>query len=224
MNETVCVIMAKQPQVGWTKTRLSPPLTLQQAAALYEALLCDAIALVDSQPGIDLAVAISPPSSLPFFTMITPPDTRLLPIEGRHIGDCLSQVFPRLLGMGWRKVLALNADGPSLPPAYLQQAVRLLDEYEVVLGPALDGGYYLVGMQHPHLGIFQDVTWSTAQVLAQTLERAAALGLCVGFTPEWYDVDTADDLLRLQSDLNGLPPDRLVHTRRFLAGLGKVVI
>jgi uncharacterized protein len=155
MNEVVCVLMAKQPQVGRTKTRLSPPLTFQQAALLYEALLRDAIALVDGQPGIDLALAISPPGSQSFFSGITPPDAYLLPVEGRDIGDCLSQVFSRLLEMGWRKVLALNADGPSLPTAYLKQAVQLLDEYEVVLGPALDGGYYLVGMQRLHLGIFQ---------------------------------------------------------------------
>jgi rSAM/selenodomain-associated transferase 1 len=224
MNEVVCVVMAKQPQVGRTKTRLSPPLTFQQAAVLYEALLRDAIALVESQPGIDLAVAISPPGSQSFFTRITPPDACLLPVEGRDIGDCLSQAFSRLLNMGWRKVLALNADGPSLPPAYLEQAVQLLDEYEVVLGPALDGGYYLVGMQRPHLGIFQDVTWSTAQVLAQTLERAGILGLRVGLTAEWYDVDTVADLLQLQSDLNSLPPDRLVHTRKFLADFDQAVI
>jgi glycosyltransferase A (GT-A) superfamily protein (DUF2064 family) len=126
--------------------------------------------------------------------------------------------------MGWRKVLALNADSPSLPPAYLKQAEQLLDEFEIVLGPAHDGGYYLVGMQRPHLGIFQDVTWSTAQVLAQTLERAGALGLRAGLTPEWYDVDTIADLLRLQSDLNNLPPGSLAHTRKFLAGFGKTVI
>jgi uncharacterized protein len=216
--------MAKQPQVGRTKTRLSPPLTFQQAALLYEALLRDTIALVDGQPGIDLALAISPPGSQSFFTRITPPDAYLLSVEGRDIGDCLSQVFSRLLDMGWRKVLALNADGPSLPTAYLKQAVQLLDEYEIVLGPALDGGYYLVGMQRLHLGIFQGVTWSTAQVLVQTMERAGALGLRVGLTPEWYDVDTFADLLRLQSDLKSLPPDRLVHTRKFLAYSGQAVI
>jgi rSAM/selenodomain-associated transferase 1 len=223
MNKAVCALMAKQPEVGLTKTRLSPSLTFQEAAALYEALLRDAIALVESQPGIDLAVAISPPSSKPFFKMITPPKACLLPVEGHNIGDCLSQAFSRLLDMGWRKVLALNADGPSLPPAYLEQAVQLLDEYDVVLGPALDGGYYLVGMQRPHLSIFQDVTWSTDRVLAQTLERASALGLRVGLTPEWYDVDTAVDLLRLQKDLNSLPPDRLVHTRKFLAGFDRAI-
>lgn len=222
MTDTVCVVMAKQPLVGRTKTRLSPPLTLEQAAALYKALLRDVIFLVASQPGIELAVAISPLDSHPFFTKITPPGTLLLPIEDTDIGICLSQVFRTLLGTGWRKVIALNADSPSLPPAYLQQSVKLLDVHDVVLGPALDGGYYLVGMQRPYLGIFRDVLWSTAQVLTQTLERATTLKLDVGLTPEWYDVDTADDLVRLQKDLDGLPADHLVHTRQFFVGFGKL--
>jgi len=222
MNDTVCVIMAKQPQAGRAKTRLSPPLTLEQATVFYEALLQDVITLVASQPGMELAMAISPPDARSFFNKITPPDTLLLPTEGPDIGICLSQVFHTFLGMGWRKVIALNADSPSLPPAYLQQSVKLLDEYDVVLGPALDGGYYLVGMQHPYLGIFQDILWSTDQVLTQTLERATTLKLRVGLTPEWYDVDTADDLVRLQKDLESLPPDHLVHTRQFFVGFGKI--
>jgi hypothetical protein len=220
MSEAVCVLMAKQPQVGRTKTRLSPPLSLEQAAGLYEALLRDAIALVDGLPGVDLAVAISPPEAQPFFAAITPPDAHLLPVECRDIGDCLSQVFGRLLEVGWRSVLALNADGPSLPPAYLMQALELLEAKDVVLGPAADGGYYLVGMQRPHPGIFQGIDWSTERVLAQTLQKAEVMGLRAGLTPEWYDVDTIADLRRLQRELNGLPAERLTYTRKFLADYG----
>jgi uncharacterized protein len=222
MKETVCVIMAKQPLVGRTKTRLSPPLTLEQAATLYEALLRDTIALVSSLP-VTLALAISPPDSHAYFKSITPPHSLLLPIDGQDIGICLSQAFQYLLGTGWKKVLALNADGPSLPPDYLLQAEKVLGESEVVLGPAQDGGYYLVGMQRPHLGIFQGISWSTEQVFLQTLERAEALGLSVGVISEWYDVDTNADLRRLQNDLDGLPSDRLVHTRKLLAGWGEMI-
>jgi len=222
MKDIVCVVMAKQPQVGWTKTRLSPPLTLEQAAILYEALLRDTIALVSSLP-LTLALAISPPNSHAYFSSITPPHTLLLPIEGKDVGACLTQAFQCLLGRGWRKVIALNADGPSLPPDYLLQAVKLLGEREMVLGPAQDGGYYLVGMQRPHLGIFQGIAWSTEQVFTQTLERAEALGLSVGVTSAWYDVDTSADLQQLQNDLNSLPSDRLVHTRKFFAQWGGMV-
>ncbi len=222
MKDSICVIMAKQPQVGRTKTRLSPPLTLEQAAILYEALLRDTIALVKSLP-ITLALAISPSSSRAYFSSIVPPHTLLLPIEGKDIGACLTQAFQCLLGRGWTKVIALNADGPSLPPDYLLQAVKLLGEREVALGPAQDGGYYLVGMQRPHLGIFQGIVWSTEHVFVQTLKRAEALGLSVGVTSVWYDVDTSADLRQLQNDLNSLPSDRLVHTRTFFAQWGGMV-
>ena len=217
MNPAVCALMAKQPVVGRAKTRLAPPLTLAQAAALYEALLRDAIDLAAGIPGLDLAVAISPPEAQAYFEAITPPGTLLLPVEGADIGACLAQVFERLLELGWGRVLALNSDGPSLPPAYLQQAVALLEQADLALGPAADGGYYLVGMRCFHPGIFQDVAWSTGGVLAQTLQRAEALGLSAALLPEWYDVDTIADLQRLQTELAGLPAGRLAHTRRWLA-------
>ena len=217
MNDTVVVIMAKAPQAGMTKTRLSPPLTPEQAARLYEALLRDTIAGLAALDWADLALAISPPASRAYFEQITPHGTRLLPIEGVDIGDCLRQAFESLFEAGYRKVLALNADGPSLPRAYLQQAAALLDEQDVVLGEGQDGGYYLVGLKALHVGLFQGIAWSTPQVLAQTLQQAARAGLSAALNPPWYDVDTIQDLLRLKAELLGLPADRLGHTRQFLA-------
>ena len=183
MREAVIIVMAKQPQVGRTKTRLCPPLSWQDAAALYEALLLDTLSLVSALQGIDLAVAITPPESQPYFERIAPAGTLLLPIEGSDIGDCLSQVIKIVLRMGYCKALALNSDGPSLPPEYLQQAIDYLDRYDLVLGPGHDGGYYLVGMRRAASEIFRGIAWSTDKVLSQTLERARALGLQVWLTP-----------------------------------------
>ena len=219
LNSTACVIMAKQPQVGRTKTRLCPPLTPQEAADLSEALLLDTIALVSQLPGIDLALAITPPTSQAYFAQVTPLDTRLLPVEGENIGVCLAQAFGVLLDLGYRKVIALNADSPSLPAEFIVQAVDLLDQADLVLGPGEDGGYYLMGMNRLHTGIFDDIDWSTARVLTQTLQRSHALGLSVALTPYWYDVDTFQELKRVNQELGELPADRLTHTRRFLAGI-----
>lgn len=222
MNETVIAIMAKQPLVGRTKTRLHPALTMQGAANLYEALLLDTIALAASQDWADLAVAITPPESHPYFESITPAGTLLLPVQGKDIGECLSQVMETLLGMGYLKALALNSDGPTLPAEYLNQAAGLLDQAEIVFGPNDDGGYYLVGMSQPHTSIFQDIAWSTGQVFTQTMDRAAESGLHAAFTAPWYDVDTPADLNRLIRELETTSPDRLQHTRRFLKGLSYV--
>ena len=98
MKNPLLVIIAKQPQVGTTKTRLSPPLTLRAAAELFEALLLDTIDLASSISGLDLAVAVTPPDSIPYFERVTPPGTLLLPVTCPDIGDCLSQVFAHLFG------------------------------------------------------------------------------------------------------------------------------
>lgn len=217
-NPAACVIMAKQPLVGKTKTRLCPALTPQQAADLSEALLLDTITLVSQLPGIDLALAITPPSSKVYFAGITPTGTCLLPVEGENIGACLVQAFETLLGMGYRKALAINADSPSLPAQFILQAVDLLDQADLVLGPGEDGGYYLVGMSRLQPGIFAEIAWSTDRVLVQTLERSRQLGLSTALTPPWYDIDTVAELQRLNKDLRELPADRLSNTRRFLAG------
>jgi uncharacterized protein len=219
MKETLIIVMAKQPQVGKTKTRLLPALSLREAADLYQALLLDTLSLVANQPWAELAVAITPPGSRPYFESITPPGTLLLPVDGADIGECLAQALDMSLGMGYRKALALNSDGPSLPAQYLEQAALYLEQAELVLGPGEDGGYYLVGMSRLHGAIFKGIAWSTAQVFTQTLDRAAELGLRVALTPVWYDVDTPADLYRLQKELETLPADRLPQSRRWLAAL-----
>ncbi len=219
MMEPALVIMAKRPAVGRTKTRLCPPLTLAQAAALYDALLRDTIELVAGLDGVRLAIAVTPPEAADSFRYISPPGTILLPVTGKDIGDCLDQVLGRLLASGHSQAIALNSDGPTLPLAYVQQAVVRLMDADVVLGPSEDGGYYLIGLKQPRPELFQDIKWSTEQVTGQTLDRAEALRLNVTLLPSWYDVDTAADLDRLWTELANLPANTLTHTRRFFSSL-----
>jgi rSAM/selenodomain-associated transferase 1 len=216
-RELVLVIMAKQPAVGRTKTRLCPPLTPAEAAALYEAMLRDTIGLVAGLEGVRLAVAVTPPEATDAFRRISPPDAILLPVAGADIGDCLNQVLGRLLADGHSQAIALNSDGPTLPAAYLRQAIAQLDGADVVLGPSEDGGYYLIGLKQPRLELFREIKWSSEQVTAQTLARAKAMGLSVALLPPWYDVDTAANLDRLWAELAVLPAEALPYTRRFFA-------
>jgi rSAM/selenodomain-associated transferase 1 len=219
MKRPILVIIAKQPQVGITKTRLSPPLTLAAAAELFEALLLDTIDLASSISGLDLAVAVTPPDSIPYFERVTPPGTLLLPVTCPDIGDCLTQVFDRLFQLDYPQVLAFNSDGPSLPVEYIQQALQLLADHDVVFGPSEDGGYYLVGLENHIPQLFGDIAWSTPEVLSQSLAKASADDLRVSLLPDWYDVDTEAGLKRLLEDTRSLPDQRLVHSRRFFAGL-----
>lgn len=215
ISESAIILMAKQPQAGRTKTRLCPPFTLESAALLYEAMLRDTLALVGNLVGVQIAVAVSPPDSLGYFHQITPPGTLLISVEGDTIGVCLDRSLSMLLERGYRKALALNTDGPSVPHEYLEQAVRMLDENDLAVGPGEDGGYYLVGMKQPYHSIFEDIPWSTGEVLARTLAQAERLGLRTALTPPWYDVDSPPDVQRLLAELPRLPAESLAHTRRF---------
>jgi len=124
-----------------------------------------------------------------------------------------------VLGAQARENLASRARDLAAVLSYLQRSSGSLLQADLVLGPGEDGGYYLVGMKQLYPKLFEGIAWSTEKVLAQTMERAASLGLRTDLTPAWYDVDTPADLLRLQAELESLSMDRLQHTRRFLAGL-----
>ena len=207
--------MAKEPRVGSTKTRLCPPLTLEEAAKLYEALLLDTIEMASDLEGIDLAIAVTPPESTPYFEQIAP-GTILIPVDCKDIGQCLSKVLDHLLKMGYARAIALNSDGPSLPTEYIQQAVTRLDDHDLVFGPSEDGGYYLVGLKEMPFQIFTGIEWSTSQVLRQTLVKCENLKLKVDLLPSWYDVDTATDIERLREALVTLPDHALRHIRALL--------
>jgi rSAM/selenodomain-associated transferase 1 len=220
INQTALAIMAKQPILEKTKTRLCPFLSAREAAQLYEGLLLDTISLVNGMSAsVDMAIAITPPESQAYFERIAPAGARLIPVDGADIGVCLKRTLEALIDCGYQKALALNSDSPHLPRAYLSQAIQLLDQADVVLGPSLDGGYYLVGMRQLHAGIFKGIEWSTEKVFKQTLGRAVELGLSVGLTPAWYDIDTPQDLLKLEADLQVDHRVDLPHTRAILETL-----
>ncbi|NQU29122.1 MAG: glycosyltransferase [Anaerolineae bacterium] len=213
MKSTALIIMAKEPKVGSTKTRLCPPLEPVEAANLYEALLWDTINLAAGIEGVDLAIAVTPPESIGYFKENAPPETILIPVACEDIGECLTRVLGELLNKGYQQVLALNSDGPTLPPDYIRSAIKHLDQHDLVLGPAEDGGYYLIAFKKIHADLFKDINWSTDQVLEQTLKKADQMDLSVQLLPPWYDVDTVADIDRLRDELETLPLQKLKHTR-----------
>ena len=214
----ILVVMAKEPIVGSTKTRLCPPLSMEQAAHLYEALLLDTLDLCSQLEGIDLAIAVTPPESTDYFHRIKPQNALILPVACEDIGACLKVVLGELLKEGYPKILALNSDGPTLPAENIYKAIDLLEESELVFGPGEDGGYYLIGVTKLHETIFNNIDWSTSKVLAQSLAQAKAANLRHRLLPHWYDVDTAEDLHRLEEEIYRISPERLIHTRRYLLG------
>ena len=211
------VVVAKPPVPGRVKTRLCPPLTPATAAALYTAFLRDTVALARAVAGMEVLLLYPPlPGAEVVLVGAVGPDVCLLPQRGQGLGAALSGAAADLLAAGYASITLISSDNPTLPPAYVAEAVHALESADVVLGPAEDGGYYLIALREPHLGLFEGITWSTAVVFAETLERAAALGLRVATIPPWYDVDEVGSLRRLHAEVAVGPDHPAAHTRAFL--------
>jgi rSAM/selenodomain-associated transferase 1 len=165
--------------------------------------------------GIDLALAYAPEGARAYFEAIVPNGFRLIPQQGADLGQRLAHALGRHFDLGYRRVAIMNSDGPTLPPACLEEAFAGLDRADVTLGPGHDGGYYLIGMKRLHAELFQGITWSTERVVPETLAVCRRLGLVVHHLPEWYDVDVGADLDRLRCDL-ARDPALAPHTRAFL--------
>jgi uncharacterized protein len=210
-------IMAKAPRAGEVKTRLCPPLSPEEAAALYHCFLLDKVEQVRALPGARPAIAYTPAERRSFFEALAPGFVLLLQ-RGADLGERLANGFEALFAARHAAVLLIDSDTPTLPTAWLAWACASLaaSPADVVLGPSEDGGYYLIGLRKLHRELFADVRWSTPEVLPETLRRARSLGLVVATVPPWFDVDTADDLARLRSTLATVPAGAARHTRRFL--------
>ena len=210
----ICAIavMAKAPRIGEAKTRLSPPLSAAQAAQLSASFLEDIahnlLAAARSAP-IEGYVACSPAGSEALFLALLPPGIDLVPSRRAGLGHSLFDAAEDLLGQGYGSVCLVNADSPTLPTAVLTAAAMALarEGDRIVLGPAADGGYYLIGLKQPHRRLFADIAWSTERVFRQTIDRAAELGLEAVTLPVWYDVDDMASLRLLAAEvLGGRPP------------------
>ncbi len=204
--------MAKASAPGRAKTRLVPPLTFDEAAALNTAFLRDVadnvlLAARHAAPHAGIAgyAAYGPPGTEDFFRGILPGAIGLIAAWLPNFGDCLFHTIGAILARGHASAVVLNADSPTLPTALLVETAAVLARPgdRAVLGPSSDGGYYLLGLKAQHRRIFEDVDWSTERVASQTLERAREIGLEVHTLPVWYDVDDMDDLRQLHVELCG---------------------
>ncbi len=207
-------VMAKAPIPGRAKTRLTPLLAPREAAALSAAFLRDMtenVRCASRLAPIRGCIAYAPAGAEALFDghlaegtgLVLADGSPLLPPRVQGFGRCLLHAIQAMLADGQRAACVLNSDSPTLPTALLVEAARLLLERpdRVVLGPAEDGGYYLLGMGAPHAHLFEDIAWSTDTVAEATRARARALGLeLVELTP-WYDVDDRAALLRLIEEI-----------------------
>jgi rSAM/selenodomain-associated transferase 1 len=203
-------IICKTPRPGRSKTRLVPILGARGAAELAAAFLRDTAAAIEAVPaaaGRRGYGVYAPQGSEAELRPLLPEHFGLLCHRDATLGVVLLSATEHLLAQGHDCVLLVNADSPTLPPLLLAAALAALRAPgdRAVIGPATDGGYYLIGLKHPHARLFADIPWSTPGVMDATLERAREIGLAVAQLPLWYDIDDARSLAMLVDEINGRP-------------------
>jgi uncharacterized protein len=197
------IIFAKAPIPGQVKTRLCPPLTADEAATLHGSFVLDTLerskaAIAKFKLPLDRYLACAPAAGHVFFKILEERHgVTLIDQIGDDLGARMHHSFASLFSKGYQRVLLIGTDVPSLPLDNYSHALALLNSHELVLGPALDGGYVLIGLKRPAPDLFAGIPWSTDRVLAFTQEKAARLGLTTALLPAWRDVDTIEDVQAL---------------------------
>jgi uncharacterized protein len=198
-NRTL-VIMAKAPRPGMVKTRLRECLPSSAVTALYRCLLEDTLELATSLTGVEVAV-MCPESDQDELAHLLGNSVQVVAQKGEGLAAGLNSVFRHFTADGPQLVVAFNSDSPHLAPSVLDRAFETLATHDVVIGPTHDGGYYLVGAKVIHPALFDSDCMGTSSALDRLLTRAKALELAPGFTEPFYDIDVANDLIRLAQEL-----------------------
>jgi uncharacterized protein len=221
-------VMIKAPRPGFSKTRLSPPLAPEEAAQLSRCFLQDMIACFDRVKIEDaraIGVAIyTPKGSESEFVGLLPRQYAMILQRDGEFGYRLWSAVVDLFAVGFGAVCLINSDSPTLPEAFLSSMVSSLldDKSEVAIGPCADGGYYAIGLRRPISELFQQISWSTDKVFAETLAQAKRAGVQPQILLPWYDVDEGSSLDYLMQQLFAGPEtgqEAAVQSKMYLSAL-----
>ena len=228
-SKCALAVMAKAPRAGRVKTRLAPPLTLEQSAALNVCFLRDTtqnIAEVAATGSASGLVCYTPIGDEALFDGLLPEGFALIPQRGDDFGERLLAAAQDILACGFGSVCLIDSDSPTVPAAAYREAIKSLNSAgdRIVVGASDDGGYYLIGLKKTHRMPFTNIHWSTSTVFAETVSAIAAANIELVNLPVWYDVDDGDSLNLLRSELlHGMPLPfaetpgyGAPHSRRFL--------
>ena len=215
-------IMAKAPLAGTVKTRLLPYLSAEEAAELARSLLLDQLSHLCAIEAADLYVAFTPPQQEALVQQLAPAPFQILSQSEGDLGMRMHNIFSVLFAKDYKNVILIGADLPPVPLDYFAQAYDYLDgaQPRVVLGPSRDGGYYLVGLNCPMPGMFENMTWSHDQVFTQTVTKLADLRIETRQLPIWFDIDTPDDLQILMTREDDRQNASMKNTLKLLRRLG----
>jgi len=207
-------IFAKQPVAGHCKTRLSPPLTLSEAAELYACSLRETVARMQAGEGYALVICYAGERS--WFEQAFP-GVALVAQRGNNLGERMATALEGFLHQGYQQAVLIGSDAPDLPLKMVEQAFAALGQSELAIVPASDGGYVLIGEAKHHRQLFEGIAWSTAEVLPETLRRIEQQQISATILAGWDDLD---DLPSLEKFLRRSPQAKTAaYLRRQLARL-----
>lgn len=189
-------VFLKYPVPGQVKTRLAGALGDDAAAAWYREMAELVLERTAADEAYRRILFVSPEERILDFVRWLPDET-FLPQRGAELGERMAGAVSQLLGFGGYALL-IGTDVPDISKAVIVQAFDLLCLHDVVIGPAEDGGYYLIGMKQAHTTLFDGIAWSTPEVLPATLGKIAMLGLSYALLPELADIDTIEDYQKWQ--------------------------
>jgi len=190
---TRVLLFAKAPRAGLVKTRLARDVGEERALAVYRTVGQGVAAAMAAYP---LTVWYDPPDALQEMREWLG-DHEYRVQEGEDLGGRMALAFREHFARGDGPVVVIGADTPHLSATTIADAIRVLDQADVVIGPALDGGYYLLGLKALHAPLFEGVPWGTSNVLQVTVGRCQDLDLTVGQLGVRRDIDTVEDLRAL---------------------------
>lgn len=197
------IIFCKAPIGRIVKTRLSPPLSESQRLKLYLYLLEKNIKTLGNLPFTDTILYYTPPEGSRLFERY---GLKGFPQSGKNLGDRMYNALVDTFSHGYKRCVIVGVDLPEMSGEIVINAFSALDDADLVIGPALDGGYYLIGMKKPMKEIFEDIPWSTSNTLKATLKKAESIGLSFHLTQPLSDLDTPEDLKRFPDLLRLLEP------------------
>ena len=198
-------LFVKHPVVGQVKTRLAASLGEEQATNLYAAFSADLIERF-REFGERRVLCYAPDNAAAsdYFGNLANGAYELWPQPDGSIGNRMETFFCHFLRDDVDRAVVIGSDSPTLPSDLVKRAFELLKTHGYVLGPACDGGFYLVGQQKGRLSLFDDIRWSSSQTMSQVVARIAETGGQLGLLPPWYDIDTVDDLEMLYGHVQAL--------------------
>jgi rSAM/selenodomain-associated transferase 1 len=197
LQNKVLIIFVKYPEPGKVKTRLAEELGEKKAAEVYSLMAETVIGEVIHSESYETAIFFDPPDKEDeIIKWIGDGSVVFFPQDGEALGERMSNAFGTAFSDGARKAVIIGTDCVDVTAETVEEAFDLLGETDVVIGPAKDGGYYLLGLNNHEPALFRDITWSTGLVLDQTVGRINEAGLSFTLLKTLNDIDTAGDLRR----------------------------